>query len=597
MIRALRVAVQTLFDIPMWLIGLFGAVYGLSGLSGFLLYNVYLLSQRMGQMEIAGAVQYGLFVLLACPLFFSRRPLSETLYRCGITRVLLIWLLGVPKDRFLRAKRSSWRGLPVVTVVLALAAGIWSSQLSRFVVFQQISSAWYPLVVPLGLLLVTLIGMVITVPETGVVLSCTCMAFLWTDTQWSLWLLLAVIAVTWIGYVVQLLQAHRTLRFDVLDHMVLLFGVVILFGGAVGYRAGGDSMQRAAVLFALLSLYFPIVNLMVTRTHIKRCWVGVCITACFVAISMSARYIQAEELRWLELVWPRLGTVVADGFANTVHWLADGDPEWQSMFLVLCMPLLCAFFFRCRRLLWRVVIGLLFSATVVLIVASGSRGAFVAMVISLLLMCFMSHHRALAFGILALPVAGGVWLWSPLLPSAWRGIGRRLADWLSSWGGLYLDRYWDGIRQIIRTHPAGIGLRDGAFEALYPFFASSSDRPYSGSGSLYLDILITLGIPGLLIFGMTIFFFVQKSVTTLSRSGGSLDRLLILGGLTGVIGVLLFGAARSMGDGIMVYVGFWMVVALINAYGNVVETETAALAAHCMRRGKGQGHDFVGRIG
>jgi hypothetical protein len=571
-------------------------VYGLSGLSGFLLYNVYLLSERMGQMEIAGVLQYGLFVLLSCPLFFSRRPLSETLYRCRITRVLLIWLLGVPKDRFLRAKRSSWGGLPVLTVVLALAAGIWSSQLSRFVVFQQISSAWYPLVVPMILVIATLIGMVITVPETGVVLSCACMAFLWTKTQWSLWLLLAVIAVTWIGYVVQILQAHRTLRFDVLDRMVLLFGMVVLFGGVVGYRAGGDSLRRAAVLFAMLSLYFPIVNLMVTRTHIKRCWVGVCITACFVTISMLARYIQAEELRWLELVSPRIGAVIADGFSNAVHWLAEGDTEWQSMFLVLFLPLLCAFFFRCRRLLLRVGIGLLFSAIAVLIVISGSRGAFVAMVVSMLLMGFMSHHRALTVGILALPVAGCVWLWSPLFPSAWRGLGRRFVEWLSSWGGLYLGRYWDGIRKLIGTHPAGVGLREGAFEALYPFFASSVDRPDAGSGSLYLDILITLGIPGLLIFGVTIFFFVQKSVTILNSCGGSLDRLLILGGLAGVVGVLLFGAARSMGDGIMVYVGFWMIVALISAYGNIMEIETAALAAHCVGR-DGQGRDFVGRIG
>ena len=593
-VRALKLTAQVLFDIPVMLIGLFGAVYGLAGAGGLLLYNVYLLSIHVTEMDLSGFLRYGVILLLSTPLLFSRRPLSETLYRCSLTRVLLIWLLGVPKDRFFRPTRSAWRGLPVIAALLALLTGAWSSQLARFEFFAAIPSQWYPFLVPLSIFVMALICMIITVPETGVVLSCCCLALLWVQADWPVILLISLILTTWIGYVIQILQAHRTIRFELLDRVVLLFAAVLLFGGIVGYGTGAASMQRAVVLTVLLSLYFPIVNLMVTKTHVKRCWVGLCLMAAMVTVSVPMRWVDPEELRWLEMVWPKMGPVLADEFAGAVQWLTAGSIDWQILLLVLIVPLLLAFMLRSNRLLFRVIMAVLMAADVALIATSGSRGACLALLACGLIFCFLGHHRALTVSMFATPVAVGAWLCIPLLPESMTGWYRQAEAWLSSWDGLTASRYGAGVWRMVRTHPAGIGLGEGAFEMLYPLYATAAERPNGGSGSLYLDVLATLGIPGLIVFAAVVLLFVQKSLTSLRYCGGRADRLLILGGLGGLSGVLLLGAARSLSGGVTVFFVFWTVLAVLSAYENVLERETEALQARSMENAVGR--DYIGRI-
>lgn len=593
-VRGLKVAVQALFDIPVSVIGLFGVTYGLAGAAGLLLYNIYLLSNNVLEMELSGFLRYGLIVLLSCPPLFSQKPLSNTLYRCKWTRMLLIWLLGVPKDRFFRPVRSMWSGLPILTAVLAILTGAGSSQLARFSIFDGIPVAYHPWLLPVTLLLLALVGMVITVPETGVVLSCCCLALLWLQTDWALWLLLGLIIVTWIGYVIQILQAHRTLRFDLMDRVVCLFGVAVLFGGFAGYGVGFASLQRAVVMTLLMSLYFPIVNLMVTRTHVKRCWVGVCITVLLATVSVMAGYVNPGELEWSTHLMPHVGEMLSDGFAGVVGYLADGQASWHVVFLVMMAPLLLAFLIRSNRLLYQVTLGGLMLADVTLVFLSGSRGAFVALMIALLVFCFVGHHRTLTVGIVASPFLIGAWVTVALLPETWTQPYHRLVEWLTSWNGFYADRYREGVWEIFKAHPFGIGLGENAFEDLYAALTHTEVQSTTGTGNLYLDILLGLGIVGLVVFVLVVILFVQKSLTTLRYSGGRADRVLILGGLCGMVGVLLLGFARSVSDSVTLFFAFWMIMAVLCAYENVVDTETVALRTRSMENADGQ--DYIGRI-
>lgn len=591
-VKLFQAVAQALFDMPIAVVGLFGLMYGLSGAGGLLIYNVYLLSEHVGEMDMGGIMRYVMIVLFSCPLLFSGRPLSETLYRCGLTRIVLIWLLGVPKDRFLRPARPMWRGLPVVAAVLALGTGIWSSQLGRFEAFDQMSSLWYPLLVPLGILFLVLFSMILTVPETGVVLACGCLPLLWLRSDWPLFVLLGLIATTWLGLLVQLLQAHRTLRFDLLDRMVLLFGGVMLLGGMIGYGVDAASVQRALLLVGLLSLYFLIVNLMVTRTHVKRCWVGVVLMSLLVTASMLARYINPEELRWAEDLWYRAGPVVADEFAGAVNWLSAGALSWQVALLVMALPVTFAFLMRGKRLLWQTLLSVMLVVDLALVLLSGSRGAVIALLVGVLLFALLSHHRTLTVGVFAAPVVGGVCLCMPLMPEAWVAPVQRFSSWMSSWGGLYADRYWEGIWGLIKAHPAGIGFGADSFESLYPLYATTAVTP-GGTGSLFLNLLVTLGIPGLLVFGAVIFFFIQKSLTALRYAGGRADRVMILGGMVSLVSVLLMGCTRSL-DTPAIFVGFWMILAILSTYVNIVVTETEALRTQSM--GTVTGQDYVGRV-
>ena len=90
------------------------------------------------------------------------------------------------------------------------------------------------------------------------------------------------------------------------------------------------------------------------------------------------------------------------------------------------------------------------------------------------------------------------------------------------------------------------------------------------------------------------FFFIQKSLTALRYGGGRTDRMMILGGMAGLLSVLLLGVTRSMGNNIVMFVGFWMILAILSTYVNVVVAETEALRSYNMSTVDGQ--DYVGRV-
>ena len=68
----------------------------------------------------------------------------------------------------------------------------------------------------------------------------------------------------------------------------------------------------------------------------------------------------------------------------------------------------------------------------------------------------------------------------------------------------------------------------------------------------------------------------------------------ILGGLVGLANLLLVGFTRSVSNHMAMFVGFWMILAILSTYINIVVSETEALRAHSM--GTVSGQDYVGRV-
>ena len=117
----------------------------------------------------------------------------------------------------------------------------------------------------------------------------------------------------------------------------------------------------------------------------------------------------------------------------------------------------------------------------------------------------------------------------------------------------------------------------------------------TGSGSMYLDLLVCFGWSGLIVFGVIVFLFLQKNLSCARAAGNPDDRVMLLGGVTCMVGVLILGIVRGIGTEPAVFFSFWVLVGLCNAYANIVFDENRE--RRIRTRSEGRGEDRWYRLG
>jgi hypothetical protein len=144
---------------------------------------------------------------------------------------------------------------------------------------------------------------------------------------------------------------------------------------------------------------------------------------------------------------------------------------------------------------------------------------------------------------------------------------------------LYKSQLSESLWRMVWDHPAGIGVGERAFSLVYPAYAAPDLGAVTESGSLYFELLLSYGWAGLLLFAGVIFLFIQKSLTCLGHTADRRDRAMILGGVTSIVGALIFGTVRSFITSPRVFFTLTLVLALCSAYENLIFDESDVLTA------------------
>lgn len=137
---------------------------------------------------------------------------------------------------------------------------------------------------------------------------------------------------------------------------------------------------------------------------------------------------------------------------------------------------------------------------------------------------------------------------------------------------------------MIADYPTGVGLGDVAFRAVYPQYAEPGAATAESASSLYLDLLTTLGIPGLAVALAALWLFCSKSFTCLRRCRDRWDRTVIIAGLCTVLNFMLLGVLRSVGMSLQLFFCLILVMGICSSLASVCAEEQEVLAAE--RRGE-----------
>lgn len=562
-LRLFRRLAQVLADAPARLYGLFFLLYGLT--CGIIRLVRPLLSGSR-KPELYEIFLCGVIALAACPLAWTRRSLASAVCGGRTGHAFFCRLLGVPEERTERPPLQIPAWLPYGTAILGTGTAFLSIIL-------------HPSVVPLTVLVLGMIGLVLSLPEVGVSLSALMLPFIWVWDE-ALYLLAALILLTWLSYGVKLLLMHRSFRFGRLDALVSLMGLLLLCGGVFSTNFSADGMRQGCLFAILLSDYFLIVNLTDSRATVKRCIAGLSGGIAILLLLFCVQLIPINATLWYEHYL--IGSVLNDGARQVAVLL---DELWSAgfeQFFLLAFPWLLMLLLSCRRPRTGLPVFGMICLCGWMIIRSGSvLGGGIAL-LSLMLFALLCGHQALTVIISVLPLAvtGGLWYtyFHPL---------SELVDRLD--GAIRVTseecaRVWPGVVRMIRELPMGIGLGETAFRSAYPQYAEPGAAQATSSGSLYLDLLATLGVTGLVTVVVLLILFLRKSFTYLGRCRVRWDRTVLAAGMCTVLNYMLLGTVRSVGSSPQLFFSVVMVVGLCSALSAVGLEEQDVLVAD--RRGE-----------
>lgn len=518
---------------PLQFYGNFGLFFGLYSIV------VYFIKLFVPNLEPAGASHLFLGItisVISIPMLFSRISLANSVKNSVVGRAIFKDFFGFSDEKF-EDKKATTKSRGNFMLLFGLLAG-----LSTFFI--------HPSVIILLTTIFIVAILIASSPEIGVLISIISVPFL-SFFETPTIVLSILVVFTAFFYILKVIRGKRTFKLEIVDLAVLAFGILILLSSL--FSAGGEASSDAAkISFILLLGYFLLVNLMRTEKWIKRCVISLVSSASIVAIIGVYEFIfSGSSNKWLD---PSFHDIIKLRVVSLLE-----NPNILGMFLAIVFPFLLAISLQAKernaKFLSKIVI-LLFIACIIF---SWSRGAWVAVLFSSLIFALLKNRKAFrVFGVAILSVP----IFSIILPSS---VWERFISIvnLSDTSTAYRIYTWKGtVNAIKETGPFGVGYGDASFRAVYPSYSYAGIETVPHSHSLFLQILICMGIIGIIVFAIAIFLNFQKSFEFIKENKEDPARVYVIASVASTIAALTMGFFDYIWYNQRIFYLFWIVLAI-----------------------------------
>ena len=484
-------------------------------------------------------------ILIALPMFAAPRSLAAGVRQSTVLRALFIHALGVAEERLAAyGEKGKERYLEALVAAILLGSLTFWCQ---------------PHLILLAVLGIVAVLIIFRDPEIGMLLSLAFAPFASLTGRPTL-ALLALVGITLISYAVKLLCGKRVLRMQAFDWLFLGLFVLILLGGIVSH--GGRASLQSAMAYACLGLlYFMVANLVRSQKGVWRVMFALLVSGVGSALLGVWQYTFSRPA--LQYVDMRL---FADlGGRVTALW---DNPNVLAEQMALLLPLALTVLLLQRRLLRGFGAALAVAAMGLALIFTWSRGAWLGCLIALLLYVLCLGHKALGYVIV------GVLPTVTLLPLLPERVVRRFLSIASHADSSIVYRFnlWRGVGNMLSDHwLTGVGVGERAFCTVYADYALAGIETAPHSHSLYLQLLCSLGVMGLVVFALGLFLWLQRTLEWLKDTKDKTTSLVVLGSLAGIVALLIMGAFDHIWYNYRIYMLFWSVMGLVTAQIRVGE--------------------------
>ncbi len=454
----------------------------------------------------------GVVALLGLPFFFEKdKTFGSILVESKFFSWLLFDFFGLRQETF----RDSDPPINKTSVafIIGMALGCLTFLIS-------------PLTIILLLGLMVYLYLSLVSPESGFLLCLFFLPFLSVFEHPTVVLCALVICVL-TGYFIKLFRYKRVFKFGIFEWILLLFMIMVLFGGTRN-AAMTLSMDMPVMLVLMLGTVVA-ANLLRTKKMIIHALEAFCFSCVVSAIVGICEYLLGiAALDWIDTeMFSGIGGRAVAFFEN---------PNVLGTYLCLGAPLTLALMSISRdrsKFRWFVGFCFIISCSVL----TWSRGAWIGIAVSVVVMLIcMRHSFGVFMGTWILAVFSGY-----ILPSS-------VLDRLLSIGSaadsstLYRLNIWRGCADMAsELGLAGIGVGEESFSRMYPKYAVAGAETAYHAHSLWLNILLTLGVCGLAIFAVMLFFFFQRAFTVCRNNDDADIGRVVAASASGISGLLVVG--------------------------------------------------------
>jgi O-antigen ligase len=369
-------------------------------------------------------------------------------------------------------------------------------------------------------------------------------------------LILGLIAATIFAFAVKLfLTGGASIKFELTDVFVLLFGALIAYGLVISYNIA-SSAPVAAIYILFVMFYFVIKNTINTRAKLMGLVATVATSGLFVALfgiwqRVTGNFVMTDA--WLDLDF--FGTATVRIYSTLEN------PNVLGGYLIFITILAFAMIYYYKDYIHKLFALGIFGAASLCMVLTHSRGAWLGLIFAAGLFALMRDRRLVFLGIIALIAAP--FLIPPEIIQRFLSIGD-LADTSTS----YRLSIWLGAIDMLRVFwPIGIGQGVENFNFIYNMFAYSAVYTQH-SHNLYLQIIIYWGISGIILFLLIIGGFFKGLFRTIAQSNAEL-KTLAAAIAAGMAGFLLKGFTDNVWYNFRVLAFFWIIIAIGAVIANI----------------------------
>ena len=532
--------------------GIFGFFFGCFTVVSYLMAQYFRREEPVSYL-ITGVAM----IVTALPLLLSEKPLGRALGASAIFRRLLVHVCGIPAEKLDGVDcgdQNADQGeehyffsllLAVITGLVCSLGGIAPYSVIvavfGFVVLQLVML--YP---EIGLLIIAFFTPLMTL----------------LNSEHPTLLLLCGVGVTMLAFVLKLIGGKRVFRPDLLDSCVLAMAALYLFGGLIT-RGGRESLASALVYVALLCCYVLAVGLLRTQAWIRRMVGAISLSLVLVAAIGIAQYLFADlGVQYVDLsLFSDIGARVFSTMEN---------PNMLAEYLILCLPVLLSLTVTQKRPLnafWSLMGCGVVSVCLVL---TWSRGAWLGALVCVLLFVLLMGHKALSY--LALATVPTVAVLHYLPEQLWRRLGS--IGSLQDSSIRYRVHLWEGVGKMLGDYwYCGVGVGEAAFCEVYSRYALPGIAGAMHAHNLYLQLLCELGVVGLVMFLAIVVMFLCYALSYVTGRGERNGRMVVLGGMCGVLAVLLMGLTDHVFYNYRIFLLFWLLMGMVVAQIRVGRAE------------------------
>ncbi len=410
-------------------------------------------------------------LLTACfiPLFFTDRSVSELLDGSRLFREILTDGMGLLPEKL---------GLPPAggrPVPFAVLAGLLSGAATLFIPPGEVLELWLSFLAVVFLL---------KFPDSGIVLLIAAAPFmsLFRSPSLTLGVLLVAVFVGWLG---KLIRGRRVLRLTPSEVPVLLLMFAILLSG-ISYGSA-YSMRTALLMCALASGYFLTHSMAGSEKRLRHASTAIAVPATVISLIGIAQFVAGTAaFDWLdESLFSAIPGRVTSVFEN---------PNMLAAYLALAFPVVLRPLVSGEGAGLKTLSLLSSAAVAVCSVLTWSRSGWAGLAAGAVVLCVCVSARGLA----AVPAAlGAGCLCAAAFPQT---VGKRLSYMFSAadTANGYRVRIWNACVSALRDFLfTGGGAGDIAFRNVYLNYSLPGTTGAPHSHSIYLQLLLTAGLPAL----------------------------------------------------------------------------------------------------